>query len=310
MTAFLRGASLFLLTLSMVMPAAEAEVSTASAASAASAANDSGDQSGVAPEPTIQYLYVPTAAATNADGRAAQGELRVKAGAPPWWRSGTGHIGSVAGTGYGRIDVDQEALQLPTTLQSAYLNSVSWWRFSQTGSASLIITPSIRTADTSVEWADTRLFVGAFSNWRITDQYTIGVGAISTSNHLETKTIPVASLIAQPTAELTVWFQGIAAQARWKATPAWTFGGSYSLISSLDYQLPDNDPDGDIIIQRDIRVVGTVQWHATRWLACGAVVGGAFRRSWRWQSSGDSSRDNLELSPAPIIGGTITLNFR
>lgn len=300
----MRGVPFLLLSISAAIIAAESETPKTTSV------DNSGDQSGVAPEPTLQYLYLPTTSATNADGHAAQGELRMKAGAPPWWRSGTGHIGSVVGAGYGRIDIDQEGLQLPSMLQSAYLNSVTWWRFSESGSASLIITPGIRTADTRVEWADTRLFVGAFSNWRITNQLTLGIGVISTSNHFETRAIPVASLIAKPTPQVTVWFQGIAGQVQWKATPAWMIGGSYSLISSLDYQLPDNDPDGDIIIQRDIRALWTVQWSANKWLACGGVVGGAFNRSWRWQSSGDSSRDDLKLSPALIIGGTITLNFR
>ncbi len=265
-------------------------------------------QSGEAPQPDIEYLYLPSASASNADGHESQSELRIKAGAPPWWRSGSGEFGSVLGAGYGRIDVDQEGLDLPSTLQSAYLNSVSFWNFSGAGSASLILTPGIRTADTSVEWADTRLFVGAFTNWRLDRHWTIGLGAISTSNHLKTVTIPVVSLVARPTDALTVWFQGIAAQAQWKVDPAWTVGCSYSLISSLDYQLPEGDPDGEIIIQRDIRVLGNARWNATRMLSLGGVFGGAFRRSWRWDGDGPT-RDNLELSPALIVGGTIYLTF-
>ncbi len=270
----------------------------------------SGGESGTAPEPDVQYLYLPTASATDgADGHEAQGELRIKVGAPPWWRSGSGHVGSVVGAGHGRIDVDQQGLGLPSTLQSAYVNSVTWWRFSETGSASLILTPGVRTADTSLEWADTRLFVGAFTNWRIDSHFTLGLGAISTSNHLRTVTIPVASIVAKPTDELTIWFQGIAAQVQWKATPAWTIGGSYSLISSLDYQLPENDPAGEVIIQRDIRVLGNVRWSASNWLACGGVLGCAVHRSWRWDGNGDTRAD-LNLAPALIVGGAVYLNFR
>ena len=289
------------------LPAAEPDASVPAEAVPVTPAKPKG-QSGEAPQPDIEYLYLPSASATNADGHESQGELRVKVGAPPWWRSGSGEFGSVLGAGYGRIDVDQEGLDLPSTLQSAYLNSVSFWNFSESGSASLILTPGIRTADTSIEWADTRLFVGAFTNWRLDSRWTLGVGAVSTSNHLKTVTIPIASIVWRPTDDVTVWFQGIAAQVQWKVVPAWTVGGSYSLISSLDYQLPANDPDGEIIIQRDIRVLGNARWNATRMLSIGGVLGGAFRRSFRWDGDGPT-RDNLELSPALIVGGTLFLRF-
>lgn len=297
----------FLASWAMVaLPGAEPEVEQAAAA--AEPPREGRSESGRAPEPTAEYLWLPATRERDGEARVGQGELRLRLGAPPWWRSGDGRYGSVLGAGYARIDPQQTDADLPDALQSIYLNSVTWLRFNDHWSTSLVITPGVRTADSSLTWKDTRLFAGAFATWKYHPQIEIGFGAISTSNHRRTVVIPTASVVLRPSHELAIWFQGIAAQVRWSASPRWTFGGSYSLLSSLDFQLPEDDPDGEIILMRDVRVLGNVQWHATRHVALGALAGMAFNRRWEWQGDGPT-RDDLRLAPTPVLGLNLFLTF-
>ena len=273
-------------------PGAEAVVGTEAGAKS---------DSGKAPEPLIEFLWLPPSSASDGNAHAGQNELRVRVGAPPWWRTSDGRGGSVFGAGYARIDPVQSEANLPAELKSYYVNSVSWWRWSSTLSTSLVITPGLRAAEDAFTWEDTRLFVGAFANWRLSPKLDLGFGVISTSNHRDTKFLPVATAIIRPDEDWKIWFQGIAAQVQWQATPKIAVTASYNLLASLDFQLPKNDADGEIIFTRDIRVLGGLRWSAFRYCTVGVVAGVAFNRRWQWEGE-DPVRDDLRLAPTTIIG--------
>lgn len=256
---------------------------------------------GRAPEPTAEFLWLPPSGERNGDASAGQRELRLRVGAPPWWRSGDGRFGTVLGAGYAQVDPLQTNADLPQHLRSYYLNSVTFWNISSTLNASLIVTPGLRTADASLDWKDTRLFTGAFLTWKLDPQLDLGIGVISTSNHMKTVTIPTATAVIRPSDEVTIWFQGISGQVEWQASPTWTFGTTYSLISSLDFQLPAGDPNGEIILTRDVRIAGSTRWSGLAPVSLGAVAGIAFNRRWQWEGDGNT-RTDLLLQPTAMLG--------
>lgn len=200
----------------------------------------------------------------------------------------------------GNVQIDADAsLDLPESLISVGAGGGGWYRQRDDLYVGWLAYLGLRGDADALHSGSLRFAAGGGALWTPNKRWKI-LGGLGLANVSEgVVPVPVIAAFWRPHRDWNISFTPVSSSATWKASPRWSWSCALG-FSGGEYELGEDDPDGDAIIYRDVRVgVGVAYRRDLDWNV-GIEAGGAFARRFQWL--GNDHRSDLELDAAPYIG--------